>query len=164
MNFWKNTKKRWRKYKKEFSLFVLFSLLLTIIGLVNYWPVFKSKLPTQNIKNSPDSINTIGQTGGSNQINNIYPKPTLISKKYLSINIPDGDYYKHELLLSIKYPSVNPKIRTVNPRMVYKLLSFRRKSSAYNLGGSGTFPSEEYVISFLTFGKIEENDITFQLF
>lgn len=151
--------------------YFIYPLMVYIVGalivpLINYYVFGIDKKDSLRIDNSPGSINTLNQKGGSNIINNFSPKPSVIEKQAIELNIPHEGYYQQTFSLKVTPAPYGDEIGIKeggSKKLIYKLLSVNAEGSGIIMGAS-TFSGSVfriYTISFLTYKKIQLNDIDF---
>lgn len=129
-----------------------------IAGLILYFFGIGKSDTILKVSESPNSINTIGQTGNNtiNVSNNVPPK--IIRKNANAINIPQNNLYNQTFRLYISNPS--NKLFDISIKTPPKVFSTQVMPEGLAQMGNGQTVAV-YFISFNTYSKITEDEIEF---
>jgi hypothetical protein len=166
------TKEQWKKWSSP-SKWTYIGAIVGIIALVvtivlSLWPARPQpgKLTKQSITDSPNSINTIGQTGGSNVlINNPAPSPTILDKRVVSLNVGTQGVYTTQFEITVGNPPAGDLvIHTTHPPSANPIGPPALGSSGIRTyAGGKTVPYRSYLLSFQTSNQVAEGGFTFSL-
>jgi hypothetical protein len=122
-----------------------------------------SKSVENKITDSPNSINTIGQSGGVNTINN-GPKPYITSRTLVSLNVPSGTNFVTTFNIAIANSPDSPSL-SLNLKGGAKVVSATDRyafiSDMYQVLGDGRIIKDQrtYICQFITDKQITDADV-----
>jgi hypothetical protein len=137
-----------------------------VLAIPTIYSFFSEKPTTQqSINNSPNSINTIGQTGGKNTIIN-GPKPR-ISENLVSLNQPDGNYFKTTFSIIADNLPESGTIKVQTPSYLKMLKSNCILKIPAMMGldfqGNQVTAGKLWTVEITTIQKAKESDFTFSI-
>jgi hypothetical protein len=143
------------------------SVAAQVIQSTNVLIKNNSENPVSSIHNSPNSINTIGQSGGTNTLVVNAPEPYIYETKLLSINTPEraGAFYatKYDVFVANCSTNIRRLYFKKPPDKFSKIEIGIGRTALMGVGGLQPTMGVSFPVTILTIEEIREDDFSFSL-